>query len=136
MTSAAAERAARTLADGTGFQRWAVGLQYINPLLWTAGVVNRFRATGPSSLTYTLRHEPSTLVVMRAAPSCARRYGVEVVKERKVASTGLAIRAICRRFRIAGFGACARTSKYPRLPTRNLPQQPLPECNNHRPPVE
>jgi hypothetical protein len=35
------------------------------------------------------------------------------VRERKVASTELAIRAICRRFRIAGFSTSTRTDKYP-----------------------
>src|SRR5258708_34470110 len=70
LTSAAAERAARMLADATGFQACAVGLQYISPLLWIAGIVERRGATGVSSLTKTLRPEVSMLVVMLAEPAC------------------------------------------------------------------
>ena len=43
LTSAAAERAARILADGTDFQACAVGLQYISPLLCAAELFERSR---------------------------------------------------------------------------------------------
>src|SRR5258708_36503710 len=96
LTSAAAERAARMLADATGFQACAVGLQYISPLLWIAGIVERRGATGVSSLTKTLRPEVSMLVVMLAEPACARRYGV--VSERKGRSHEIATQPVFRRF--------------------------------------
>src|SRR6476661_8389207 len=52
LTSAAAERAARTLADGTDFQQCAVGLQYISPLVRIAETAERLDgAAGTSSLT-------------------------------------------------------------------------------------
>src|SRR5258708_20277410 len=59
LTSAAAERAARILADATDFQACAVGLQYISPLLRIFGVVERLGAPSLSPLPYTfLPHLP------------------------------------------------------------------------------
>jgi len=56
------------------------------------------------------------------APGSACTYGV--VRERKVAITGLAIRASCRRFRITGCELHRWGQKIPRLPTRNLTEKP------------
>src|SRR5208337_3875996 len=50
LTSAAAERAARTLAEGTGFQRCSVTLQNIREFRWM-GTCECPEATGTGSLT-------------------------------------------------------------------------------------
>jgi hypothetical protein len=82
----------------TGFQVFAVLLQYTSELRVRTGAGLRADEVEETSLTKTLW--PSSSVVATIFPdACARTTGVE---EKKVAITALAIRTSRRRKRISG----------------------------------
>ena len=85
---------------------------------------------GAATDSLTQMRRPNSSVVAVSTPALSAACTGCVVKERKVAITGVTIRASCRRFRMSGL--FAEAEKYTSaVPTRNLTEN-KPECCNYR----